>query len=44
MLWNSPAGFIAGALAERWFISGSRVAGLLESVYGTAPTKQQVSG
>ncbi len=44
LLWSSPAGFILGALAERWFINGSRVAGLLESAYGTAPTKQQVRG
>jgi pimeloyl-ACP methyl ester carboxylesterase len=44
LLWSSPVGFILGALAERWFISGLRVAGLLESAYGTAPTKQQVRG
>lgn len=43
-LWNSPAGFILGALAERWFISGSRVADLLESAYGVKPTKYQVRG
>ncbi len=43
-LWNSPAGFVVGALAERWFISGSRVADLLESAYGIKPTKYQVRG
>ncbi len=43
-LWNSPAGFIVGALAERWFISGSRVADLLESAYGIKPTQYQVWG
>ena len=44
LLWNSPAGFIIGAFAERWFISESRVAKLLESAYGNAPTKNQVRG
>ncbi len=38
----SPLAFIAGELAEEWFIRYSRVEGLLESAYGKTPTEAQV--
>ena len=34
--------FIAGELAEEWFIRHSRVESLLESAYGKTPTEEQV--
>ncbi len=42
LLRLSPVRFILGELAQEWFISPRRVAGLLESAYGQKPNEEQI--
>ncbi len=42
LLRLSPVRFILGELAQEWFMSPRRVAGLLESAYGMEPTEKQI--